>query len=77
MTRAPPAECSLNETALCGVSRYGDGTYAGEGVTKIAEMLKVNKTLTSLSLDWNGIRDEGADSLAEALKTNSTLKELK
>ena len=39
---------SLDGNALCGVSEYRFGTYTAEGITKIAEMLKVNRTLQSI-----------------------------
>jgi hypothetical protein len=42
----------------------------------IAEALKINKTLTKLSLNGNKLYDYGACAIAEALKHNSTLKTL-
>ena len=33
---------------LCGVNMHADGTYTVEGITQIAEMLKVNQTLQSI-----------------------------
>ena len=39
----------------------------------LVEMLKENKTLTELYLDYSGIGDEGAKELAEALLVNDTL----
>ena len=31
---------SLADNALCGVTKYGDGTYTAEGITKLCEGLK-------------------------------------
>ena len=39
---------SLNSNELCRLDRMGSGTYTAEGITKIADMLKVNTTLTSI-----------------------------
>ena len=39
-------------------------------------MLEVNRTLTSLDLQWNEIGQEGALALAEAVQVNHTLTSL-
>ena len=39
---------SLDSNELCGINRFGWGTYTAEGITKIAEMLQVNGTLQSI-----------------------------
>ena len=39
---------SLSNNQLCGVNRDGYGTYTAEGITQVAEALKVNKTLQSI-----------------------------
>jgi len=47
------------------------------GISKvIAEALKINKTLTKLSLNGNRLYDDQVCAIAEALKHNSTLKTL-
>ena len=38
----------LDNSALCGVDQFGEGTYTSEGIEKICEALKVNSTLQSL-----------------------------
>ena len=69
-----------------------DNMIGAEGAKAMSEMVKVNKTLTSLTLnseeektvkekkeDWmtdNGIGAEGAKALSEMLKVNSTLTSL-
>ena len=47
-----------------------------EEVESIAEMLKVNNTLTKLDLSVNSFYGQGAIALAEALKINHTLTDL-
>ncbi len=47
-----------------------------EEVKKLAEALKVNKSLTSLDLRANNIGAEGAKALAQALKKNKSLTSL-
>ena len=40
---------SLDDNALCGRDKYGNGTYyTTEGITKIVDMLKANTVLTSI-----------------------------
>jgi Ran GTPase-activating protein (RanGAP) involved in mRNA processing and transport len=48
----------------------------GEGAKAIAEALKVNAVVTTLSLRNNTIGDEGAKAIAEALKVNAVLTKL-
>ena len=40
--------CSLSDNQLCGINEYGDGTYTAEGIAKIADALKENKSLRSI-----------------------------
>ena len=42
----------------------------------LAEMLKINQSLTTLSLDGNNFGGPGMTPVLEALKSNSTLKKL-
>ena len=37
----------MTNNALCGVSKFGDGTYTTEGITKLCEALK-GSAVTSL-----------------------------
>ena len=39
---------SLDNNALCGVDKYGRGTYTTEALTKLTDALKVNSTLQSI-----------------------------
>ena len=40
--------CSLDGNALCGIAPNGDGTYTTEGITKLADVLRTNTTLTAI-----------------------------
>ena len=66
----------LSNNQLCGLDRFGDGTYNPSGIQAIASALAVNAVLNKLVLSFNSIYDEGAIALGEALKSNKTLKEL-
>ena len=39
---------SLDDNALCGISKFGNGTYTAEGINALCEALKSTTTLTSL-----------------------------
>ncbi len=76
---------SLNE--LCGLTRNGDGTYTAEGITAIADALRVNGTLTSLDLSSNQLcglshfgsgtyTAEGITAIADALRVNGALTKI-
>ena len=39
---------SLDANELCGVDMYGEGTYTAEGITAIADALRVNAELTKI-----------------------------
>eukprot|EP00808_Paulinella_micropora_P006332 g590.t1 len=54
---------------LCVRPKETAGNDIGyQGAAAFADALKVNKTLTSLELDNNGIGDSGAQALGEALR---------
>ena len=53
---------------------YGNNMITSEGATKIAEAIKVNKTLQHLNLFNNHISDDGAAAISDALKTNNSLQ---
>ena len=36
----PPPLGSLADNLICGITRFGDGTYTAEGITKLCEGLK-------------------------------------
>jgi hypothetical protein len=75
---------NLSGNRLCGLwfeyDNYGDeivrGTYNAEGITAVADALRVHGALTMLSLARNKLGEEGTKAICEALEQNKTLKEL-
>ena len=49
---------NLSENELCGLSIFGHGTYNVDGITAIADALRVTASLTSLNLASNNIAGE-------------------
>jgi hypothetical protein len=41
---------NLSNNVLCGVDKWGQGTYTAEGITAIADALRVNGALTGCDL---------------------------
>ena len=66
----------LSNNQLCGVNEYGNETYNADGITAIADALRVNGSLTKMSLAWNTLGVEGTKAICDALEQNKTLKEL-
>ena len=58
-------QLNLSNNELCGINYRGQGTYTAEGITAIAEALKVTGSLTALDVGGNDL-DESAN---EALRT--------
>ncbi|XP_013399235.1 leucine-rich repeat-containing protein 45 isoform X1 [Lingula anatina] len=84
------ADCMLNEDAVKSLA-YGlaenvvckrldlkGNNVRGTGTEALARMLRHNKSLTSLCLEWNamGMIDNSFGTFCEALAVNTTLKEL-
>ena len=44
---------NLGDNQLCGLDRFGRGTYTADGITAIADALRVNGSLTSINLSEN------------------------
>ncbi len=67
----------LSNNSLCGVwSKYGtvSGTYTEEGITAIAEALRVNGALTRVDVRHNNIAGDGAAQLSAAVLGNLKIK---
>ena len=60
----------LSNNSLCGVTIFGGGTYTAEGITAIAEALRVNGALTNLRC-WNGLGEEGMSSIRNAVQAKA------
>jgi len=85
-------QLDLSNNKLCGIhDDYGHGTYNAEGITAIADALRVNGALTSIDLSrnhlcgiWNdndGNRRgtytaEGITAIADALGVNGSLTKI-
>jgi len=41
-------QLDLLSNQLCGLDRYGKGTYTAEGITAFADALRVNSALTKI-----------------------------
>ena len=72
MRDAASAAAALPGPLLLNCSRY----YNSEGLTQLAECLRVNATITSLDLSGNDIGAAGATQLAQCLRVNATLTNL-
>ena len=64
---------NLYQNKLCGLDNDGRGTYTADGITAIADALRVNGSLTSLDVSKNRLGAEGAAALAPALAANGSL----
>lgn len=72
---------------LCGIDENGRGTYTAEGITAIADALRVNISLTSLDLENNqlcGVAEFGRgtyyadiNAIGDALRVNGVLTKCK
>ena len=67
----------LSGSQLCGIRidrgcQYG--TYTAEGITAIADALRVNGGLTALDLSSNGLKDEGVSAVCKAIQSNKETK---
>ena len=59
---------NLGHNQLCGLDEYGRGTYTADGITAIADALRVNGSLTVTNLLKNQLDAESAKMLAEVAK---------
>ena len=69
-------QINLSENALCGIDRYGDGTYTAHGIKAIAESISVSPSLTSINLALNDLGSEGAKALAPAIRDSPSLTQV-
>ena len=72
-----PLQLNLSNTRLCGVWFYcgvSTGTYNAEGITAIADALRVNGALTALDLSNNNLKDEGVSAVCKAIQSNKETK---
>ena len=65
-----------NNTPISNLSLTGNKGIGRDGWRAIANALKVNKNLKTLSLDYNNLGDEGVSFFAEAIEENDVLQSL-
>ena len=63
-------QLDLSDNQLCGKDRWGRGTHTAEGITAIADALRVNGGLTELNIAGNSIKDEGITAICNAVQGN-------
>ena len=68
------SQLDLSSNQLCGLDRYGRGTYTAEGITAIADALKVTASVTECVLRNNGLGVEGWTIIFNALRDSPTSK---
>ena len=61
-------QLDLSNNQLCGLDRFGGGTYTAEGITAIADALRVNGGLMALNLSINNMGGEGEASIRNAVQ---------
>ena len=62
------AQINLSNNTLCGIDKYGKGAYSAEGITAIADALRVSASLTVTDLRYNDLDTESATMLANIAK---------
>jgi hypothetical protein len=70
-------QLNLSDNQLCGLTQqpgWDPGTYTAEGITAIADALRVNGGLTALDLSINYLKDEGVRAVCEAIQSNKETK---
>ena len=68
------SQLNLSYNQLCGLDPYGRGTYTAEGITAIADALKVTPSVTKILVGGNRLRDEGTIILCDALRESTVSK---
>ena len=69
-------QVDLSNNELCGIGRFGGGTYNADGIKAIAQAISVTASLTKISLAKNNLGEEGTKIICEAMKGNTTITEL-
>ena len=72
MPDASALQLDLSHNELCGLAYRGEGTYTAEGITAIANALKVTASLTECNLRGNRLGVEGWTIIFNALRDSPT-----
>jgi hypothetical protein len=59
---------------MCGLNHVGFGAFTAEGITAMADALRVNGTLTALNLSSNRLNDEDVSAVCKAIQSNKETK---
>ena len=65
------SQLNLSSNELCGVDWMGSGTYTAEGITAIADALKITASITLVDLKYNDLGEEGKAVLRKAVEGRS------
>jgi predicted double-glycine peptidase len=65
---------NLSYNQLCGLDYFGRGTYTAEGITAVADALRVNAALTSINLRGNKLGGWGWGAIFAAICGNKDSK---
>ena len=68
------SQLNLSYNQLCGLNPYGSGTYTAEGITVLADALKVTGSVTKLNLCDNNLGAEDEAVLHKAVEGRSGFK---
>ena len=74
LTTRVPSQLDLSGYQLCGLNYRGEGIYTAEGITAIANALKVTASVTKILVGGNRLRDEGTIILCDALRESTVSK---
>ena len=61
-------QLNLSNNQLCGLDRWGGGTFTAEGITALAESLKVTASLTECNVRDNQLDSESATLLSKVAR---------
>ncbi|KOO34554.1 nlrc3 receptor [Chrysochromulina tobinii] len=64
----------LSDNQMCGLNHVGFGAFTAEGITAMADALRVNGTLTALNLSSNRLNDEDVSAVCKAIQSNKETK---
>ena len=68
------SQLDLSGNELCGVDRFGGGTYTAEGITALADALRVTAELTRCDMRANMLGADGKAALRSAVQGRSGFK---
>ena len=68
------SQLDLSNNLLCGLDVWGEGTYTAEGITAIADALKVTASVTMCDLRNNKLGVEGWTIVFNTLRDSTTSK---